>query len=54
MDARELTEKYWDHKRELSDLKKRVEDLEQLTNLLKLQVNDMSIDVKMLTKRRET
>ena len=51
MDARELTEKYWEHKRQIADLQKRVEELEAIVDKLQLKVNDMSYDVAMLQRK---
>lgn len=51
MDARELTKRFYDLNNLVDDLKKRVEFLEQENAKLRLQVNDLMIDVKMLQKK---
>jgi len=51
MDARELTKKYYDLDKQVAELIKKVDYLEQENAKLRLQVNDLMIDVKMLQKK---
>lgn len=51
MDARELTKKYYDLNNQIIELSKKVEFLEQENSKLRMQVDDLKIDVKMLQKR---
>ena len=51
MDARELTKKYYDLNNQVAELIKKVDYLEQENAKLRLQVNDLMIDVKMLQKK---
>lgn len=53
MDARELTEKYFEMKREVADLEKRVNDLEELVEKIRAAVNDGIIDIAMLSGKRQ-
>lgn len=48
MDARELTNKYMDMSNELFQTKKQVEYLTQEFEKLRLLVDDMKIDIKMM------
>lgn len=50
MDAKELTEKYWKQKAEITELQKTVSYLEQVVEKLELKVNDMDYDVRMLQR----
>lgn len=50
MDARELTKAYVKFENEYMETKKTVDYLEQEVQKLRMQVNDLMIDIKMLQK----
>lgn len=52
MDARELTKKQHETDAQLTDHKKRIEYMEQELAKLRLLMEDMQIDVKMLKNSR--
>lgn len=52
MDARELTKKSYEYDATLTDHKKRIEYLEQELAKIRLMVEDMQIDVKMLEMKQ--
>ena len=51
MNARELTTKMFEHDNIIYDYQKRIEVLEQETAKLRLLIEDMQIDVKMMQKK---
>ena len=53
MNARELTTKVFELDNIIFDYKKRIEDLEQETAKLRLLMEDMKIDIKMMQKESE-
>ena len=53
MDARELTQKYYDLSNRVRQLEKTVEFLEQEFQKQRMKVDDMSYDVKDLQMRRK-
>lgn len=53
MDAKELTEKYHKMKAEIADLEKKVADLEELVEKMRVAVNDGMIDIAMLSGKRQ-
>lgn len=53
MDAKELTKKYYKLDGEVADITKRIEYLEEEYRKIRLLVDDMSVDVKMLQSRRQ-
>ena len=52
MDARELTEKYHKLNGDVADIAKRLDYLEEEYKKIRMLIQDMSIDVKMLQKRK--
>lgn len=53
MDARELTQKYYELQNRIYELEKKVDLLEQENNIRRLVVEDLKIDVAMLNRTRE-
>jgi regulator of replication initiation timing len=49
MDARELTKKYYEMSNKLTDAIKDIEFLKSENEKLRMKLDDLSIDVKMLT-----
>lgn len=52
MDARELTKKVYELENIIYDLRKRIEYLEDVNRKLEMYVDDLQIDVKMLSNMR--